>query len=252
MVENDADELTSEVDLHRLKGWVGTVGPEIDADPALSARMGFWRTAIETLDREVEEGRMTGAQRDEALALIITAKERNEELDGLTGLYNKRGILRKALTEVYRARRAPEPLPLTAVFMDLDRFKVINDTYGHPAGDAVLKEWATYLKETLRKTDILGRFGGEELVALLPGSDEDQAVVALDRIRINMPIVLGKALDRLGIDHLITMSVGVAQLEPGDTPEVLIARADARLYEAKAAGRNTVIGRRRPELKAIE
>jgi diguanylate cyclase (GGDEF)-like protein len=120
---------------------------------------------------------------------------------------------------------------------DIDHFKRLNDTYGHSTGDVVLKAVARRLSDTLRPTDFLVRYGGEEFVALLPGATADTAHIAAERLR--------KAIERE--EHLsttamgtlrVTISLGIAVLQPGDSLERLIERADVALYRAKAAGRN--------------
>jgi two-component system, cell cycle response regulator len=160
-------------------------------------------------------------------------------LDGLTRQLNHRVIYDRLTEELERARRYR--LPLSVVLCDFDHFKEVNDTYGHLAGDAVLREGAAVLKRCLRSTDLLGRYGGEEFLAVLPQVDLAGARMAAERLRLG----LEKHAVRLGGggEVRITASFGVASrdelanLESGD---VLVSLADSRLYEAKAAGRNLV------------
>jgi two-component system cell cycle response regulator len=160
-------------------------------------------------------------------------------LDGLTRQLNHRVIYDRLTEELERARRYR--LPLSVVLCDFDHFKEINDTHGHLAGDAVLREGADVLRRCLRSTDLLGRYGGEEFLAVLPQVDLAGARMAAERLRLG----LEKHTVRLagGGEVRVTASFGVASrdelanLESGD---VLVSLADSRLYEAKAAGRNLV------------
>ncbi len=160
-------------------------------------------------------------------------------LDGLTRQLNHRVIYDRLTQELERARRYR--LPLSVVLCDFDHFKEVNDTHGHLAGDAVLREGAAVLRRCLRSTDLLGRYGGEEFLAVLPQVDLAGARMAAERLRVGLesqPVRIPG-----GGEVKITASFGVASrdelanLESGD---VLVSLADGRLYEAKAAGRNRV------------
>lgn len=160
-------------------------------------------------------------------------------LDGLTRQLNHRVIYDRLTEELERARRYR--LPLSVVLCDLDHFKEINDTYGHLAGDAVLREGAAVLRRCLRSTDLLGRYGGEEFLAVLPQVDLNGACMAAERLRLG----LEKHVVRLagGVEVRVTASFGVAsrdELANVGSSDVLVSLADSRLYEAKAAGRNLV------------
>jgi two-component system cell cycle response regulator len=160
-------------------------------------------------------------------------------LDGLTRQLNHRVIYDRLTEELDRARRYK--YPLSVVLCDFDHFKEVNDTYGHLAGDAVLREGAAVLRKCLRSTDLLGRYGGEEFLALLPQVDLGAARMAAERLRQglqNYPIRLpgGAAVQ-------ITASFGVAdrdEIAGSPRGDLLVSLADRRLYEAKAAGRNRV------------
>jgi two-component system chemotaxis response regulator CheY len=152
--------------------------------------------------------------------------------DPLTGLLNHGGILATLEAEVVRASRSHAPLAL--IIADVDRFKQVNDTHGHPAGDAVLREAANLMRAALRQHDFLGRYGGDELIAVLPGCTFAAAALVAERLREAVtaaPIAAG------GAQVQITLSLGVASWAD-ETGAGLIARADAALYRAKAAGRN--------------
>jgi len=160
-------------------------------------------------------------------------------LDGLTRQLNHRVIYDRLTEELERARRYR--FPLSVVLCDFDHFKEINDTYGHLAGDAVLREGAAVLRRCLRATDLLGRYGGEEFLAVLPQVDLDAARVAAERLRLG----LENHLVRLpgNAEVRITASFGAAsrdELSGPPSSDLLVSLADRRLYEAKAAGRNCV------------
>jgi diguanylate cyclase (GGDEF)-like protein len=155
--------------------------------------------------------------------------------DMLTGLYTRRFMEEMGHREITRARRTGAPL--TAAFIDADRFKSINDTYGHPAGDAVLRAIGPACKRALRGTDLLGRYGGEELVLLLPNTAIEQAVPVLERMRAEVAAMEVPELK----GRQVTASFGAAELAACDsTIADLLARADHAVYRAKEAGRNRV------------
>ena len=153
--------------------------------------------------------------------------------DLLTGALSRRAWLDRAASEVARARRHRRPLSLA--ILDIDRFKAINDTYGHPSGDKVIKKMASLCLSTKRHSDIFGRFGGEEFVLLLPESDAGDALAVAERIRTRF----ADTPHDLGAPAFATVSVGVAALDPDAAGlESLIEQADLALYAAKNAGRN--------------
>ena len=155
--------------------------------------------------------------------------------DALTGLYTRRFFDELGTREIIRARR--ESTPLTAAFIDADKFKAINDTYGHPAGDAVLRAIGPACRRALRTSDILARYGGEELVLLLPNASLDQAAPVLERLRQEVAAMVVPELKGCQV----TASIGAAELAENDlTISDLLARADAALYRAKEGGRNRV------------
>jgi diguanylate cyclase (GGDEF)-like protein len=155
--------------------------------------------------------------------------------DALTGLPNRRAFEEALAREVARARRVRAPLGLVA--LDVDHFKRVNDTHGHAAGDAVLREVAARIAAAARAGDLVARIGGEEFAALLGGADLSAAAEAAERIRARV----GEApVAAAGLALAVTVSAGVAALEPGEDGAALLARADARLYEAKRAGRDRV------------
>ncbi|WP_051260983.1 sensor domain-containing diguanylate cyclase [Desulfovibrio inopinatus] len=165
------------------------------------------------------------------------AEQRLQELattDELTGIANRRHFMRQARHEVERARRYN--LPLSLIMLDIDHFKMINDAYGHEAGDRALRAFADIIRKSLREIDIFGRLGGEEFAVALPITTQDGAAIAAERLR--------RAVSTLRITahpepFSFTVSLGVAQLDNSDLDN-LLKRADAALYKAKSNGRNQI------------
>lgn len=157
--------------------------------------------------------------------------ERHAHVDELTGLLNRRAFDHALSIAVEQA--AHQPAPLSLIAFDLDAFKRVNDTYGHPVGDRVLRELAVLARREGRAGDVLARWGGEEFVWLLPGADLPAAARAAERLRAAV-----EAHDfRVG---RVTLSLGVALSRPDDDPGTLFRRADDLLYAAKRGGRNRV------------
>ena len=156
-------------------------------------------------------------------------------VDSLTGLHNKRHFDEVFGKEVARADQTQVPLSL--IVLDIDHFKKINDNFGHPAGDAVLKHVASVVKGQIRPADTLCRVGGEEFALVLPQTPLNLATQAAELVRA---AVESSACDVAGTIIPATLSLGVAQLAPGEGPEALYQRSDERLYAAKHSGRNRV------------
>ena len=157
--------------------------------------------------------------------------------DGLTGLYNIRYFKILLETELSIARVDPEK-KFAIIMSDVDHFKDFNDTYGHQVGDLVLKEVATTIKNSVRSSDIVARYGGEEIIVLLRGSSsiEDAGNLA-EKMRKNIENTSVKENNN---NHKVTVSLGVSFIKPGDTVDSLIKRADDGLYKSKTLGRNRV------------
>lgn len=159
--------------------------------------------------------------------------------DSLTHLYVRRFMMHRLKEEVRRAARYNQPLAL--IMCDIDHFKTVNDTFGHPAGDVVLAEVAAVLRAGLRENvDLPGRYGGEEFVLVLPNTDTEGARLVAERLRqaVEQSTYDGAARDV----PAVTMSFGVAGLDPAlrESPDELLSRADQALYQAKHGGRNRV------------
>jgi diguanylate cyclase (GGDEF)-like protein len=186
-------------------------------------------------NRELDRANKELAQkREELLALTRT--------DALTGLHNRRYFEERLAEEFARSSRYRSPLSL--VMMDIDHFKRLNDTYGHPFGDEVLRQVAQTIRGKLREVDFVARYGGEEMIALLPETGPKDALGACERVR--------EAIATLQLEHRaqdgtrkpvqVTASLGVANMPSKSllTVDELLRAADTCLYEAKGAGRNCV------------
>ena len=164
----------------------------------------------------------------------VRAHKAAASIDPLTGLFNRRGFAEATARMIEREARAGRPVAV--MIFDIDHFKSINDRFGHPAGDEILKLFAAVVTHSLRMTDLSGRIGGEEFAALLPCSIEE-AVIAAERVREAFA-TSGIAVDETPVDT--TVSIGVAGGPVGTELDVLLAAADTALYQAKRAGRNRI------------
>lgn len=177
-------------------------------------------------------------QKNRELEVVNKRLRKLSITDGLTELFNHRHVHELLHEEFERSNRSGEPMAVA--MMDLDRFKHINDTYGHPTGDVILYETADILRETAREIDMSGRYGGEEFIVILPGADEEAAEQFAERVRASVE-------DHVFRDEAqevrMTVSGGVASYPtPGvDQPDLLIKRADQALYAAKEGGRNRIV-----------
>ncbi|MDE2379270.1 GGDEF domain-containing protein [Bradyrhizobium sp.] len=157
------------------------------------------------------------------------------ELDELTGSFNRGCIMRHLDQEIANARTASKPCSVALI--DLDWFKRINDAHGHPVGDEVLRTFAITIFANIRPVDRFGRYGGEEFLLLLPGTEREGAARVLDRLRM---IVADLDWSAFSPGMQVTISAGVAELHDNDNADTLLARADGALYSAKAQGRNRI------------
>jgi diguanylate cyclase (GGDEF)-like protein len=193
-------------------------------------------------DKFEDEDRMTAVSlASHAVVALDNARlhrivEQQALVDGLTGLPNRRQCEDRLAGELARVDRFGGPLAI--VVADLDWFKDINDRYGHPAGDSVLREFGTLLGETVRDVDLAGRWGGEEFLLILPGTNLEGGAEVAERIRIALRGQMMLAVD--GTPIPVTASFGVAATPPAKTASELFAAADSAMYEAKRAGRNRV------------
>ena len=213
---------------------------EIGTDP---------RLLIETLMNELSRAATRATrletqfvEKSRELDMIRKSLSQSEErarTDTLTGLPNRRG-----LEEFFRSAQAEameQGQPLGALLIDIDHFKQFNDSYGHGVGDQVLRLVAKALRERVRETDLPARYGGEELIAILPGADLAACTATAERIR---GALAGCKITRRSTGQElpgITVSIGVGQFQPGESMEDLIDRCDRALYQAKKRGRNCVV-----------
>ena len=172
-----------------------------------------------------------GVQLKEAYERI----EQLAELDELTGSFNRRCIMRMLDSEIAQAERTHSPLSVALI--DLDWFKRINDTHGHPTGDEVLRTFAITIFANIRNLDKFGRYGGEEFLLVLPNTAHDEAVFILERLRA---IVADLDWSAFSPGMSVTISAGLATLMRDESPDAFLARADSALYTAKDRGRNQI------------
>ena len=176
------------------------------------------------------------AQRGQIESQRRELEERNVQLqsqatrDSLTGLRNHRALQERLVEEIARHERSGEPLSL--VLLDVDNFKGYNDSFGHPAGDEVLKRVAVFMEQQARTSDLVARYGGEEFVILLPQTDHDASLVVSERVRAAIA-------DEQWKERPVTASLGAATAQAGGA-DLLLARADEALYRSKEGGRNRV------------
>ena len=201
-------------------------GEEFPAEVMLSAVEVEGRKLIQGMVRDISRRKFMEEQ-----------LKRLASTDALTGVDNRRSFLEKGTQELLRSNRYTHSLAF--MMMDVDHFKIVNDNYGHQAGDEVLKALASRSKEVLRATDLFGRLGGEEFGVLLPETDAENALEVADRLRrelAEMPVVTNCASIQ------VTVSIGVTLLERKDETLVnIMSRADSALYKAKVSGRNRVV-----------
>ena len=188
--------------------------------------------------QELEARVRTGARIAELQEQLIAARERlriEATHDSLTGLLNRAAFFEGFHKEIIRARRYRTPLAL--IMADIDHFKAINDRRGHPIGDAVLRETARRLRASMRASDVIGRYGGEEFVVAAPDCGMEDAIALAERFRTcicTLPIAVADD------EVFVTMSLGVAATCDMDEADRLVPVADEALYRAKHAGRNKV------------
>ncbi len=189
------------------------------------------RETFDELQRTQNELLAANEEKDQLVAEL----HRQSREDALTGLLNRRALDTELARECSRAERHVRPLAL--MLLDVDNFKRINDTRSHAVGDAVLVAIARQLQQARRKSDIVARLGGEELVMALPETSLDQGLEVCAQLRAALADVDWSAV---GVDAPVTVSIGLATARPNESPHALLARADALMYRAKAEGRDRV------------
>lgn len=189
------------------------------------------QVVVALLGAEFSELRARLRSRKNALEEALTRIQDLANRDSLTGLYNRRYT--QELMDHHISLQGRSGRAFSLALIDLDHFKAVNDQYGHAAGDEVLKQFVTVLRDHFRRTDLVARFGGEEFVVLLPATLLSSAATCVERIRRHLEVHL--LVDRVGP---ITASFGVAMLADGEDSEHLLRRADQALYRSKKEGRN--------------
>ena len=206
----------------------GTIVNDEHIEDSLRLRNGDLVKIGRTIFKFIASNNIEAAYHDEIYRMTT--------VDGLTQVFNRRYFEDAIERELSRSRRYTRPLSL--VLLDIDHFKKINDTYGHLAGDAVLKELALTVRARTRREDVFARFGGEEFALLLPEVDQKGAMLLAEKAR---KLVEKHSFMFDGEHIVVTMSAGVATMvKKTENPNELIRRADEKLYEAKTGGRNRV------------
>jgi diguanylate cyclase len=212
-------------------------GHEEDYGVAFRAELMQWFVLALTLPAMIALGRQIQSLRHllNATRYQLEHYEEKSVRDDLTGLYNRRQL--KSELEQARLQANTDNVPFCMCLIDVDRFKEINDTNGHLAGDAILKEFAKVASNSIRDSDILGRYGGDEFLLLLKDTDLKGAVMHAERLRVYAHFL---DFQKILAQKHISLSIGVAQYRPGEKINDLMSRADSALYQAKQLGRNRV------------
>jgi diguanylate cyclase len=203
----------------------------------LDEALGETRALNNDAATRVAPAKLADAERKiEALKMELEQLRSLVHVDHLTGALNRSGLDQAYTREAARADR--QEVPLGTALLDIDDFKVLNDRHGHQAGDAALVHFAQVIRSTIRPSDVVVRFGGEEFLFLLPDSGSDQAARAMRRLQHDLernPLVyMHRKLP-------MTFSAGIAVRKPGESRDALILRADRALYKAKVAGKNRAV-----------
>ncbi len=226
--------------LNRLTQGAGQVAEgnlEVDLPIVSRGEIGYMTEVFNDMVKRLRQGRKDLA------AINKTLEEKNKELekisvtDTLTGLYNRKHLMETLIQELARGERYDHPM--SVLMIDIDHFKKYNDTYGHLAGDRVLARMASIFVDSLRRVDYVARYGGEEFLVMLPETPLEEALTAAERIRTR---VAQEKFTGHNDGISITVSIGISGFQrKGDSPESIIASADAALYQAKRSGRNRVV-----------
>ena len=210
------------------------IAETVDSDPAVQQTIEKLNRQVKMFKVESESAKKIARNKQIEMESVMIQAREVAQIDALTFLFNRRMIVRELQDEVLRAERYNNMLSISII--DVDKFKLVNDTYGHPVGDEVLKQVACQLRDHIRHPDTVGRYGGEEFLILLPNSDAKAAT--------EQAVRLGKEIREMVVTIKenklkVTVSIGIAQFKAGvDTWDTLLNRADNAMYEAKNNGRD--------------
>ncbi len=210
------------------------IAERIESNPDLQKLIGRLSRQVKMFRRESEAAKKIARNKQIEMESVMVQASEVAQIDPLTFLFNRRMIVKELQSEVIRAERYNSLLSISV--MDIDHFKRVNDTYGHLVGDEVLRQVAYQLRDHIRQPDIVGRYGGEEFLIILPSSSSIAAAEQASRLCGQ----ISKARASIQ-DHIVsvTVSIGIAQFRNGvDTWDTLLNRADNAMYEAKRNGRN--------------
>ncbi len=230
--ENHAPRDHARIEIHMLDGQLRTLSLQACTVPGGAGRQ---RRIIAVIVDVSEQTRREDQLRRSRTTALQEAREAREiaNRDALTDLANRRGLMAQLDRMLLERKQGGEPF--SVIIFDIDHFKQVNDSYGHPAGDEVLRRIARITCEQSREGDIVGRIGGEEFAWLVRGADQNFARIISERLR--QAIALRSGTSKV---PAVTVSIGFVTAEQNDTTLSLFARADEALYEAKHAGRNTI------------
>jgi diguanylate cyclase (GGDEF)-like protein/PAS domain S-box-containing protein len=219
---------------HQIRGVLG-IFVDIDSQIKAEEASRQARLSLEKAHEQLLKAHSLVSNKNHELRKAYLKLEELARTDPLTGLYNRRELEHILSNEVRRTMR--NKICFTIVIGDIDNFKLVNDTYGHDAGDVVLKELANILKHNVRTTDVLGRWGGEEFLVVLPETDCDGARIVIERIR--QTIQEHKIKDHPQLK--ITMTFGFSPFTAASTYSEVLKEADLALYWGKAHGKNAAL-----------
>ena len=234
-----------------LTNWFATALPdEIAQHPSYVNFLGALEAAMDLAKVSLEKASCRQLEMQQFRCLIQALQEFDRcadildaavtssltDVDALTGLFNRAALDRDLKREMAIAKRSKKPISVAMI--DADKFKAVNDTHGHSFGDVVLSHLAEIFVESLRPSDLLYRYGGEEFLVLLPDTTPEQAHTVLERLRKRASCA---PISKGDVSVTQTVSVGIAMLVGEDSNETVVARADEALYCAKAQGRNRIV-----------